>query len=76
MKLRVHQLRVGEVVKAQVVENVSAENFIVSFSGDLIRVKNQTGKLFDIGQQIHLKVTSLNPLSFSYFALSRTNRVI
>ncbi len=76
MKFTLQQLRLGQVVEARVVEVLGSGAFIVSFSGDLIRVANHTGRPFQGGESIQLKVTGLRPLSFSYLALSRTKRVI
>jgi hypothetical protein len=64
MKHTVHRLRVGDQVWAQIVERVSSTEFIVSFYGDLIRVRNESPNAFVAGDKVLVRATSLSPLSF------------
>ncbi len=55
----------GQIVQAEFVEQVSPQTFIVNFNGKLMRVKNSTRKIFKPKDKIELKVSSINPLSFT-----------
>lgn len=54
----------GQRVEATVQECVPDGSLIVSFSGQLLRVQNQTLEKFYIGQRVQLEVVSGEPLSF------------
>jgi hypothetical protein len=69
MKFTLHKLKIGDQVWAQVVEHVSSEEFIVSFHGDLIRVRNESLKAFALDEKVLVKVTAVNPLSFQLLPL-------
>ncbi len=72
MKFTVHKLRVGDMVRAQIVEvlragrgeSTAGEELIVSFQGDLVRVQNKSQMIFQAGDKILVKVTQITPLLF------------
>ena len=64
MKFTVHKLRVGDQVWAQVVEHVSPDEFIVSFHGDLTRVRNESLKKLKLNEKILVRVLTVKPLEF------------
>jgi hypothetical protein len=64
MKFTVHKLRIGDKVWAQIVEHVSASEFIVSFQGDLIRVRNESLSELSINDKVLVRVMAVNPLAF------------
>lgn len=64
MKFTVHRLRIGDLVWAQIVEFVGADECIVSFQGDLIRVRNESMNKLSINEKILVRVTAINPLAF------------
>lgn len=72
MKFTVHKLRVGDLVRAQIIEVLrpgrgesgSGEELIVSFQGDLIRVQNKSQSAFVSGDKILVRVTQVSPLLF------------
>lgn len=66
--------RVGETVEARVHESLGDGDVIVSFSGDLLRLANRTGRSFREGDRVELEVTSENPLSFRLKAPRRLSR--
>lgn len=51
-------------MQAKVIEVLPDKACIVSFNGDLVRVKNSTGRIFLAGDTVKLKVSQLDPLSF------------
>lgn len=71
MKFTLPYLKKGEVVQAKVIEVISPSTFIVSFNGDLIRVRNSSGQKFSTGDTVKLKVSQLRPLSFQISSASR-----
>lgn len=63
MKNSVHKLRVGDKFWAQIVENISALEFIVSIRGDLVRVRNESFNQLKNNEKILVRVMSLAPLA-------------
>ena len=63
MKNTIYKLRVGDQIWAQVVEHISASEFIVSFQGDLVRVRNESLCSLKPDEKILVRVMSLAPLS-------------
>ena len=57
-------LRLGERVWAVVDECIAGNEMVVNFTGDLVRVKNSTGRFFRPGERVQLQVALLYPLSF------------
>lgn len=64
MKFTVDRLQVGELVKAEVVESVSSTELIVSFHGDLVRIRNASFRKLSMGDIVELRVIQLHPLKF------------
>jgi hypothetical protein len=64
MKLLSYLFKVGQEVWAIVEESMSGDEVLVNFSGDLIRIQNETRKNFRIGERICLRVEAINPLQF------------
>ena len=64
MRYTFDQLKLGDVVEAEVVDVVSPNELIVSFHGDLMRVSNKSRQILRIHQQVQLRVVSVQPLSF------------
>jgi hypothetical protein len=66
MKFTVPRLKIGSQVEATVNECFADGDVLIDFRGDLMRVKNQTATRFLPGDQIHLRVLTLKPLSFQF----------
>ena len=64
MKFTLHKLKIGDLVWAQVVELASADECIVSFQGDLIRVKNQSLTQLSTHDKVLVRVVTVRPLIF------------
>lgn len=64
MKAALRKLQINDVVSAQIVEAVAPGEFVVSFEGDLLRVKNSSGQNFNAGSYVLLRVTAIAPLQF------------
>jgi hypothetical protein len=64
MKFTVHKLRIGDHVWAQVMEHVGEQELIVSFYGDLIRVRNESLRQLHLGDKVLVRVAAINPLAF------------
>lgn len=58
------------------VEEVSEDGLIVNFQGDLIRVENQSGRVFRPGQRIQLLVTAVLPLGFKLLEFRHERKAI
>ena len=74
MKPILGDLRRGQEIWAIVEENLEAGEMVVNFSGDLIRVGNETSKIFRCGQRVLLKVESTSPLAFKLIAPAAGHR--
>jgi hypothetical protein len=64
VKTHLRRLRIGEQVKAQVRECFAGGDILVEYSGDLVRVLNQTKAIFKTGQTLQLRVIAVEPLAF------------
>ncbi len=64
MKFTLNKLKIDDHVWAQIVETISPSEFIVSFQGDLTRVRNESLKALAINEKVLVKVTAINPLAF------------
>lgn len=64
MKFTLNKLRIGDQVLAQIVENVSSSEFIVSFCGDLVRVRNESLCALSLNEKVLVKVVAVSPLAF------------
>lgn len=64
MKFTVHKLRVGDTLWVQIIEKVENNEWIVSFNGDLSRVKNESLVRLNVGDKTLVRVLSVNPLAF------------
>lgn len=64
MKFTINKLKVGDKVWAQIVEHISASEFIVSFQGDLIRVRNESLRALSINDKVLVRVVAISPLAF------------
>lgn len=71
MKQTILNFKVGDLVRAQVVEKHSDVELIVNFDGDLLRVVNDTGQYFHVGNIVSLQVKAIQPLSFAILAQDR-----
>lgn len=57
-------LTVGQSVTAKVVEIIVGDVLVVDIDGHLFRVRNRTDRRWKAQEQIHLRVTALNPIEF------------
>lgn len=73
MKHLIPNLKMGQKVWATIEEILDANEMIVNFDGDLLRVGNQSQRNFRVGQRIQLNVESLNPLQFKLVETKRLN---
>lgn len=64
MKFVLRNLKVGESLKGCVEEMHPNGEILISFQGDLLRVQNQTGRRFHLGDSVQLIVKAVNPLRF------------
>jgi hypothetical protein len=74
MKHIIHKLRIGDQVWAQIVERVSSTEFIVSFYGDLIRIRNESPNSFVAGDKVLVRAVTLSPLTFRLVPATETTR--
>lgn len=66
-------LQKGDVIVAKVSEKLSAYEYIVSISGQLIQVQNRTLAQFEVGNTVSLVVSGVKPLQLQLF-ISRDRR--
>lgn len=76
MDPRRHSFKLGEVVRAKLIERVSAQVWIVDFAGQLLRVTNNTPTHLSEGQMISLEVTAVRPLQFAVTSPSARQRTL
>ncbi len=65
MKNFLQKLAKGQCIQVDVIEIQSDRQILVSYRGELFRVKNTSGRRFQIGEKIMLVVSQLDPLEFS-----------
>jgi uncharacterized Fe-S cluster-containing radical SAM superfamily enzyme len=53
--------KAGELIKVRVVEYISGQSWIVSLQGSLIQVRNRSQQSFKVGEEIMVKVESVDP---------------
>jgi uncharacterized Fe-S cluster-containing radical SAM superfamily enzyme len=53
--------KAGELIKVRVVEFISGQSWIVSLQGSLIQVRNRSQRSFSVGEEISVKVESVDP---------------
>ena len=54
--------RLGGTIFAKLIEEVEADQWIVSFQGELYQVKNETKISFAPGRNIQLKIVGVHPV--------------
>lgn len=64
MKFTLKDLQIGESLSGRVAEVLSDGDFILSFSGDLLRVHNETRRPLKIGDPVTVIVKAVDPLRF------------
>ena len=64
MKFTLPFVKRGQRFSAEVIETRQDLVCIVNLNGDLLRIKNSTGRVFSPGESIQLEVTGIHPLSF------------
>ena len=64
MRFTLANVKKGDILQARVSEVLSADEFIVDFSGDLMRIKNKTQRSLRAGQFVSLIVFQVSPLGF------------
>jgi hypothetical protein len=74
MKFTIHKLRVGDLVRAHIVECVGPDVLIVSFQGDLVRVNNKSHRGLRAGDKILVRVTQISPLLFQLVENQESSR--
>lgn len=61
-------LTVGSQIRGKLIEEVEKNQWIVSFQGQLLQVKNSTNLTFQQGNILNLKVVSTSPLRLQVIA--------
>ena len=60
-------LKKDQILSAKVEEVTSLEEALVNFHGELLLIRNNTGKVLQVGDVIALQVQSTRPLKFEIF---------
>ena len=74
MKFTLHKLKIGDLLRAQVVEMVNPAEYIVSFYGDLIRVRNESQKTLAVNERVLVRVIAIKPLAFQMVTEGEVSR--
>lgn len=74
MKFTVPHFRTGDLIEGIVEEVMRDQQLVVSFQGDLIRVKNVSVREFKKGDSLMLVVSSISPLQFQLFQEAETRQ--
>jgi hypothetical protein len=64
MKFVLRDLKFGDRLRGKVAEILSGDEVLISFAGDLIRVRNETSRPLVYGQAVTVVVTAVAPLRF------------
>ena len=72
MKFVLSRARKGDLLEARIIEMQRDGSFIISFHGDLVRVKNETERTLAEGDLVLLEILTVEPLGFRLIEKSRT----
>ena len=72
MKFVLSRARKGDLLEASVIELQRDGSFIISFHGDLVRVKNESQRSLNEGDLVLLEIVTVEPLGFRLIEKSRT----
>lgn len=64
MKQVLGDLKLGESLLGTVVELLPGDELLMSFSGDLVRVHNETKRELKVGERVTVVVTAVSPPRF------------
>lgn len=64
MSASLRLFRIGELVDGRVEEVLDRYTLIIALDGQLMRVQNETGRPFKVGQIVTLVVSATAPLAF------------
>ena len=64
MKKVLNDLQLGESIRGRIVEILPGDELLISFSGDLLRVGNETRRPFRAGDAVTVIVKAISPLRF------------
>lgn len=67
-------LRTGQYIQAKLIESVEYNHWIVSFQGELLKVKNTTDIHFKEGLTLNLQVVRSSPLELKVLSQERRTR--
>ena len=71
MKQILNQFEKGARVTVSIVEVQDDRQLLVSYRGELFRVRNTSGRRFQVSEEIVLVITQKNPLEFSLLGEQR-----
>lgn len=71
MRKILEQLQKGARINVSIVEIQVDRDLLVSYRGELFRVKNSSGRRFQVSEEIVLVVTHREPLEFSLLGEQR-----
>jgi hypothetical protein len=66
MKFVVSNLKLGDSISGRVEELLPGGDLLIAFSGDLLRVHNETRRPFKTGDRVTLIVKAIRPLRFQF----------
>jgi len=69
MKPHIRSLKTGVQVWALVEECLEGNEVVINYNGDLIRVVNESSKIFRVGERVQLRVMAVQPLEFKILTL-------
>lgn len=72
MKFVLSRARKGDLLEARVLELQRDGSFVISFHGDLVRVKNESQRSLNEGDLVLLEILTVEPLGFRLIEKSRT----
>ncbi len=72
MKFVLSRARKGDLLEARIIEMQRDGSFIISFHGDLVRVKNESQRSLAEGDLVLLEILTVEPLGFRLIEKSRT----
>jgi hypothetical protein len=64
MRSPLHKLRIGDQIWVEVIERTPDSFYIVSYRGDLVRVRNESFQALIEDQKLLVRVAAVSPLQF------------
>ena len=75
MKATLLRVKRGDRLRARILELQAGGDILISFDGDILRVRNETNRALRVGQVVTVFVIETSPLRFQLASERRTGHL-